>query len=248
MYEETRYQPLPNLSDIIGPGPFACNRCRCVLAHWGMCERCIAQADREELELSMLTARGSIPRRFRWARFEAEDDTDEQKSERQIKDHVHPESIRRVLALRKPYPTGVALVGATGAGKTTLACALLRKTHDWVNPSRAVAEVDRARSSYFVAVNHYEDSHALAFPKFGKGEKDAIEFCNRMQRASLLVLDNVEPVVLKSPVGHLLLDRHNLGLTTIITTWMSQEEAAKSLGGGLARRAYEMTVNLVVKS
>ena len=63
----------------------------------------------------------------------------------------------------------------------------------------------------------------------------------------MLVLDNVEPGNIDGIVGRTVLARHDAELPTIITTWMDEAEAGKHYGGGWARRAYEVAVQLEAK-
>ena len=91
----------------------------------------------------------------------------------------------------------------------------------------------------------YEDACKRMSRWSGPVDREAEALVSRAEGASLIVLDNVEPGALDSPVGKLLMGRHNRDLPTIITTWMREEDAAKSYGSGLARRVFASTVELL---
>jgi len=225
--------PVPALSDILGRlGPFACTRCKAQIDHpLGVCEECSVALDREKADKVfpdlMRAARESIPERYRWAEF----------GTALLLERCQGAAIRAVLALPSPLPVGVALVGPRDTGKSSLACAMLRRMHDWARPDRPHALVERARRAYFVSA---PELVAAGRPYSPNEEQQAL--IRRARSATILVLDNVEPGSINDEVGRVVLERHNREQPTIITTWMSQDEAGKYYGGGWAKRAYLVTV------
>lgn len=220
---------LPSLEELLGrKGPFTC-RCGEAIEHPGICQPCGELYDVEQFGRIMRHARETIPQRFRWASFEAPE----------LTQRVPASAVARLRGLR-PLPLGVALVGQRGAGKTSLACALLRGIHDWARPDRPHAAVERARRSIYVAALDLEEAAEAA--KSWKTPTPPI--LEEARRAAVLVIDNVEPGALSSAVGKTIMARHDAELPTVITTWMSETEAAQHYGGGWARRAYETMVEV----
>ncbi len=226
-------EPLPDVHAMLARrGPFAC-RCGAPLEHPGCCEECSTRWEQRQFDELMAPARETVPKRFRWASFATPYMCERRPP---LTAHVAVEAIRAVLAIRSPMPLGVALVGPSEAGKTTLACAMLRRIHDWATPDRPHAGVERARRAYFV------DAGELAQPSEHFGVETPVQRIARA--ATVLVVDNVEPGSIKDAVGRTIMGRHNAQRPTIITTWMGETEAAKHFGGGWARRAYEATIDL----
>ncbi len=211
------------------PGPFVC-RCGAEIGHPGVCDSCGAAWELEAFQRLLAPARGTIPARFRWARFGAPE----------MRQRVPEANMRRVLDIASPLPLGIALVGESGAGKTSLACAMLQRIHDWAGPNKPHAGVERARRAFFVSAGELVAAGEEA-KRYNAVESDILK---RAKHASVLVLDNVEPGKLDSIVGRVVMDRHDSELVTIITTWMDEAEAGRHYGGGWARRAYGVTVRL----
>ena len=224
---------LPSIEALLARrGPFSC-RCGIAIGHPGACEDCDRAWERKRWDREVMSwARSSIPDRFRWARYGHPD----------LATRVAPENVRAVLEIPSPLKCGVAIVGASGAGKTTLACALLRRIHDSATPERSHEWVERARKAVLVDAGEY----LAACAEYQKWSvKDEPKIVTMAHTASLLVLDNVEPGTFAGPLGQLVQGRHNRDATTIVTTWMTQDVAVKHYGHGWARRVYEFTVPLV---
>ncbi len=223
---------LPDVYELLTlNGPFRC-RCGAKVEHPGICDDCDAKWTSSDFEALMRPARMSIPPDFR-ASF---DDL------RKTWTGVGEANLRRFASVPTPLPKGVALVGKAGCGKTSIACAYLRRIHDWANQKRPHAGVERARLAFFVSATELE---AQASQDRQRNERDGeADYVRRAFKASVLVLDNVEPGKSNGIVGRVCEARWNAGKPTIITTWMDEGEFAKHYGGGYARRAYFCTVQL----
>jgi DNA replication protein DnaC len=220
----------PGLTGLLGRrGPFTC-RCGAAVGHPGACDACSAEWDRQAFEKTMRPARESIPPHFQWAKFGNE----------LLLKRCGPKSIRAVLDLPKPLGIGTVFVGPKNSGKTSLACAVLRRLHDWARHDRPFSEVEHARRAYFVSAPELIE----AANRWAADEDRDAGLLRRARNASLLVLDNVEPGKLSDPVGRIVMGRHNADRPTIITTWMTESEAESSYGGGWARRAYDAVVEM----
>lgn len=205
---------------------FPCGVCgrdvgRNVWAH----DECAEQQRQEALRRELADARASIPSDYAWATFDA------------------PEIGRRVTPAKALLIAAGAwaenermltLTGPSGAGKTSLACAMLRATIDsgWrgVETSRFVRswELAKARSE-----------HAL-----GRGEAPLVTLA---LRAHTLVIDELGEELRSSSklvrgdtaIRDVLHQRQAEGRRTIVTTYLSIDEIAEAYGAGIARRLHE---------
>ncbi len=272
--EETERQPerkpLPTMETLFD-GPFRCpgtgaaHRCGIPLQHWGKCQSCYDATNADwpasepvygtpeyaqaQHEVRLRAARETIPERFRWASFAGGAQAMlDQLTDLDLRHRMTAAGVRLVGSIKSPLPRSIVLRGDTGAGKTTLACALLRRVHDLAKWSSPSSEVDIARRARFVQATELDEAFTR-LQGWGKPDLEAAKVIETAIRASILVVDNVEPGALKSGVGKVVWERHNKSRpSTIVTTWMSESEAAKSgYGAGWARRAYETTVELPVR-
>lgn len=186
------------------------------------CDPCDRKADRvRRLE----AARESVPQRFAWARLE---------DPRMVKLVGHERIAEARLALAQER---VVLAGAPGAGKTSLACAMLRELHDSAARDDAPeALVRRAAGSLFVSA--YDLSKARARHPLGQGEAPLVE---RAMNATTLVIDDLgsERDGFQSAVTEVLYERHAECRVTWVTTWLDVRQAEERYGGGIARRLFE---------
>jgi DNA replication protein DnaC len=216
-------------------GPFPCVGCGTEIEHFGICGDCNEGERTAEHEATNLRfARRSIPERFQWASFDVWDkETKGWKTNELLDARVSRRAIGDVRSLfGKPMPKGVVLVGEAGRGKTTLACAILRRIHDSAPWDAAWKVVDRASRAFFVSAPELLD----AWDEKRKGEPTELMLMAR--NASVLVLDDVRQGRPEDPIDRIVFRRHNLNRPTIVTTWMEREQALTGRGDGFARRLY----------
>lgn len=212
----------------LSDGPQSCAVCSTPISHPGVCADCDTKKAVDTHERKVLRfARATIPARFAWASFDS------------------PELGRRVSSslvasvkdlLGKRLPGGVAVVGPSGAGKTSLGCSMLRRIHDAGTWDAPTAVVERARQAYFISVPALRSS--LREWRLGT---EAPELLRLARSASVLVLDDLDDEPIQE-VRDLLSDRHDRDRATIVTTWMDRDKAAAVYGERLVRRAYERVI------
>lgn len=205
---------------------FPCGVCGCdvgrnVWAH----DEC-AEAQRQEgIRRELAEALASIPADYAWAKIGAPE----------MAQRVKPaEKARAALAAWLRGETMITLTGPSGAGKTSLACALLRATID--SGARGV-ETARFVRSWELAKARSE--HAL-----GRGEAPLVTLA---LRAHTLVIDELGEELRSSSklvrgdtaIRDVLHQRQAEGRRTIVTTYLSIDEIAEAYGAGIARRLHE---------
>ncbi|MGH7285641.1 MAG: hypothetical protein ACRELY_29330 [Polyangiaceae bacterium] len=165
----------------------------------------------------------SIPTVYRWARFD------------------HP-GFRLVgpnpkLPTRPPTAKRVVFLGPAGAGKTTLAVAMLRSLLEELIASRALVGEDNvetlARHCRFAA------AHRLGVARLA-AHADPAEIQSAM-RAPVLLLDDLgdDAHIGSNPIPNIIAERHAEDRVTWITTGLSPDEIAARYGGGTARRVLD---------
>lgn len=165
----------------------------------------------------------SLPSVYRWARFE------------------HPDFRRPPsssgLPARPPSAARVVFFGPAGAGKTTLAVALLRALVESKIARHAFAsddDVDAVTRQY-----RFASAHRLAVTRL-PAHADPIEISLAM-RARVVLLDDLgsDSAIDSSPIQNIIAERHAEERVTWITTGLSPAEIAKRYGGGTARRVLQ---------
>lgn len=172
---------------------------------------------------ALRTFEKSLPPLYRWSRLD------------------HPLLSTRVklasLPSETPRAKSVVLFGPAGAGKTSLAIALLRALleHELLTATLACDdEGERIARRY-----KFAHAHRLAVARLG-GPAETSELKAAI-RAPVLVLDNLSEAskIETNAIPDVIIERHAEDRTTWITTELKPEQLAKRYGGGIARRLFE---------
>ncbi len=200
--------------------------CGVELAYWGVCASCGDRLIWREHWISMAPVLESIPPVYQWARWG--DDLFFERVPNIRPDH----DIRKLLRSRI-----LLLHGETGAGKTSLACALLRFLVEQSRPeeSRVDLKLRQAR---------FAEARAVAAPWTGEGPIPMMT----AKRASMLVLDDVGQESIGDgfaceercqQMANLLDHVYTTGIRAIITTYGPSAIWSKKYGAGIMRRFWE---------
>jgi DNA replication protein DnaC len=221
-------RPIPGLSTLLSRVGGACTLCKSTPVAWhGVCDPCRVRMQAESRRGLIAYARHSIPEGLRGRRL----DSDE------MRHYASPAALAAVSGLLgRPMPLGLALVGPSGSAKTSLAVGLLTRIHDRACEDGATdAQVEVARGSLFVCAA--ELAASLAERRWPNEVPDLLRAA---RGARVLVLDEVQAG--GAAVWEVVQRRVNRGLPTIVTTWQTREETARTMGDGFARRVYERTI------
>lgn len=174
------------------------------------CWDCSQAHDRaQDLGIETRAALRTIPERYRWA------DREHPLLEQRVKLPNVRREIGRILAVEQPV---VTLVGTAGAGKSSLAAALMRASGDVLRAAMWASGDELAETSY--------------------GE--ATELARRAVRLDLLVIDELRDPVTpgkRAALAGVILRRHERTTArTIVTTGMASEQIAEAFGEGVKRR------------
>ncbi len=227
--------------------PRACDKCTadfvgkryqrfcppCQIAVNAELERREAERQREARDYQLSEATASIPPRFRWAHWHASD----------LHRRVH--DVDAIKAARAATGS-VVLMGPTGAGKSTLACCILRGIIDAARPVDLPsfgAEVNLARGARFVTAR--ELAFARASGTYGQEPPIVAHACD----ATVLVLDDVgqDAVRADSSLYDVLEARHNRNVPTIVTTGLDEGAIRARYGDGAWRRIFEGATDIEVR-
>ena len=172
---------------------------------------------------ALRTFERSLPSVYRWIRL----------------DHPNfqPRGSNASLSTRPPTAKRVVFFGPAGAGKTTLAIALLRARLEREIASRSFASDDDVEA--LARHCRFASAHRLGVMRL-VAQADPIEIQGAM-RAPVLLLDDLgsDADIDSNPIPNIIAERHAEERVTWITTGLSADEIAARYGGGTARRVLE---------
>jgi DNA replication protein DnaC len=210
-----------------------CINCGMVIEHFGVCDKCAEDFDRDRTVEVRREAIATIPGTLRWATFDAPELPVRVPHARAI------ERARKVAnAIVAKKLLRVILVGPSGAGKSSLACAILRQ----------VIEAGVGRSARFVG------AVALGRARLDASLGSRPFLVDAAIRSSCLLLDDIgqEDPKGEHAIREVLHERFDKAIPQplIVTTWlgceMGQQWSQKGLqeryGEGTARRMLEHAV------
>lgn len=127
----------------------------------------------------------------------------------------------------------LVIMGATGAGKTSLACAYM---------TRALLAAEETGEGFEIAkrmlfVSAFDLVRARAESRLGSGEPATLAAA---KRASVLILDDVgaEPDDRDRLIADVVTSREANARRTIVTTWLTEAQVAERYGGNVHRRMF----------
>lgn len=236
--EEESNQPDPDaaLPSLFGPGDsfasfappagsWQCALCHEAIPTPGVCSPCGERGPRRAHAAKMRAAKESVPEHFAWANFGPE-----------LQTRCSRLAITKAQSLfGRRLPVGLVLRGPSGAGKTSLACAMLNRIHsvEWDAPSPVV---DRAARAYYVSVPELRSQ----MREWRRGT-EAPPLMRRAREATVLVLDDLDDVSMVE-ISDVMSYRHEHDKSTVLTSWMDREKCAEAWGERLTRRAYEVVI------
>jgi hypothetical protein len=136
----------------------------------------------------------------------------------------------------------LALVGPTGAGKTSLGIALVRGVVDRAMRKDATPrDVARAKKCFYVSA--FDLARDRARYPLGEGETPLVR---RSMFASVLLIDDLgnEPDSQLSAVSDVIYERHAQGRPTWVTTYLDEPACGAKYGALVARRIFERSTIL----
>ena len=198
--------------------------CKCgeTLDFPGMCDTCYQAHEKAAAKQHDEERTGTIPQKFRWATFDNP----------LLASRCGSKTTAAAKAAAKRLGggdvNGAILLGAAGAGKTSLACAMLRSLI-----YTPVGFSGRFCSSIALALSRRETEYGEAPLELGVAKQ-----------SSILVLDDLgqEPIRDADVMTEVIHARHNADLPTIVTTWQDEAGIQSRYGDGTARRLLEGAV------
>lgn len=193
-----------------------------------ICDSCFKLEARKRRDCQLERARVSIPEKFRGVRFGT--------PEFAARVKASPAAIAGAISAVTGKRPVVTVIGASGKGKTTLACAILSDIIDRADNLACDRQtLERARFARYV------DASQLALARqehrLGGGAPEEVL---RAKNASVLVVDEFGRDDRKAvDVGKIIHERESAGRLTIVATWMDQVEIKNAYDAGIARRLFE---------
>lgn len=181
----------------------------------GVCDRCADAMARERAKDMAQDAISTIPSRFRWATFEAQ--------ELEARAGCVDAARKAGRGLVRGNVRGILLVGLAGSGKTTLACALMR----------GMLTLPIGRTAKFAGALTLSRARADS----GLGRTPAL--VDDAIRASLLVLDDLGQELHDDVIREVVHARHDADRPIIVTTGTPIDRFSDRYGAGTARRLTE---------
>lgn len=229
--------------ELHGP-PRCAGGCGAVVARWSSaCAACdadrVAKEHAEAVEKAWSRKDGGVPEKLQWAAL------DHPSFARKVRDAAARQKVRDIAARLEQRPL-VTIVGPSRAGKTTLACMLLR---EWVR--RGMADDASPRAKHMARNIRFAMAQAIIDARATTRLGEYVRDLHLAYNASVLVLDECgrgkdTHKCIFSVVFH----RHSLGLPTIVTTpCLSAAALADETGdGGLAARVFDEGERVEVRS
>lgn len=200
-------------------GGWRCCKCSAAIDHPGACDACGEAWERSRVEQTRSGARATIPSHFRWATFESAE-----LGQRCGADG--PRMARAALdALRCGVSESVVFMGPARAGKTSLACAVLRCAIDTLP--------HLGYSARFVSASLLGRSR-----RDGRMGETPILVSQAVQ-SSFLLLDDVGQEVESDVIREVIQARHDADRPMLVTTFFGESAIAQRYGGGIAGRLFE---------
>lgn len=202
------------------------------------CSECDQKRVLAEHEAEVLRAWGTVPSTLNWA------DLRSQRMPSWVRDSAAVDRTREAAKAPDKF-WWVTFVGEPGAGKTTLACALLRER---MRPgARANAPPDQRA---FTRRARFATAHDIVQERSITPLGEHVVSLDLAQQASILVLDEVgRGKDTHAVIFGLLHARHRERRPTIVTTpYASAADFSQASGdGGLARRVFDDAEVIVVR-
>lgn len=215
------------------PGSYPCaNGCGGRVTFPGVCAPCAERIAEREHNETLRPALRSIPERFRWATLSA-------LNRPEFSGRVRMGSAELAGAGRLLQRRVVVIVGASGRGKTTLACALLRRVIGLGRYGSSAEAYDLARRARFISA--LEIAEPVPLREFNAQSPE--------QLATMLPFVVIDDVGQEAGSGsgvranerteavkRVLARRHDRGMRTVVTTFATFAQWSELYGDGVARR------------